>query len=349
MIEVENLTKIYGGKVKAVNGITFTVKKGESLCLIGTSGCGKTTTLKMLNRLIEPTSGSIKINNQDILQSDPIQLRRKIGYVIQKGGLFPHMTIDENIGLLLKLEKWEPKKIRARVEELLEIVNLPAAQYYGRYPAELSGGQQQRVGVARSMALNPPIILLDEPFGALDPITREQIQDEFLGLKETNGLTSVMVTHDMQEAFKMGDKIALMDKGQCVQIGTMMDFMDNPANEFVEEFLKHHTGIEQVVNLPAIKLTNQDVKTTTLEDLNLEFVDQYPTYHVFIENESICGYVTKDNWQEKDLKSAPQIQAQTPLKEVLSELLTSNLSALPVYSGNTFEGIIEKHEIQKLL
>ncbi|MEZ6186186.1 MAG: ATP-binding cassette domain-containing protein [Planctomycetota bacterium] len=246
MIELEAVRKVFpprggqGDPVVAVDGVSFTVGAGETLCLIGTSGCGKTTTMKMINRLIEPTSGTIRVGGEDVTAQDVIRLRRRLGYVIQKGGLFPHMTLAENVGLLCQEEGWEAERTRARVDELLNLVNLPPDAFRGRYPREVSGGQRQRVGVARALALDPDYVLMDEPFGALDPITRSQIHDEFLDLKTRVKKTIVIVTHDMDEAFKLGDQVALMDHGRVVQLGTAEDFRERPANDFVRAFLQSH-------------------------------------------------------------------------------------------------------------
>lgn len=220
--------------------MSFEVSEGQTLCLIGTSGSGKTTCLKMINRLVEPTSGRIEINGEDALEADPIELRRGLGYVIQKAGLLPHLTVAQNVGLLPRILKWEPEQRKERVNELLDLVSLPPEKYRDRYPNELSGGQQQRVGVARALALDPPIILMDEPFGALDPITREGLHEEFLRLKQEVGKTVVMVTHDLAEAFKLGDQIALMDKGELVQFGSEDDFRERPENDFVRDFVRSH-------------------------------------------------------------------------------------------------------------
>ncbi len=246
MICFENVTREFvtpgHGTVVAVRNLTLTVAAGETLCLIGPSGCGKTTSMRLVNRLIEPTSGTITVDGRDILEQDPIELRRRIGYVIQSGGLFPHMTVARNIGLLCEVEGWEPGRTKRRVDELLELVNLPAAEFATRRPGELSGGQRQRVGVARALALDPAIILMDEPFGSLDPITRDQLHDEFAALKATVKKTIIFVTHDMREAFKLGDRIALMDAGEIVQIGSAADFRARPASSFVETFLRSHLG-----------------------------------------------------------------------------------------------------------
>ncbi|MCG8502524.1 MAG: ABC transporter ATP-binding protein [Firmicutes bacterium] len=223
--------------MKVVDDLSMTIEKGEFVVLIGESGCGKTTTMKMINRLIDPTGGKILIDGKDIRHMDPIALRRNIGYVIQKVGLLPHMTVGQNIELIPMLKEWDKQKRKERAEELLNLVGLPPAEYYGRYPNELSGGQQQRVGVARALAINPDIILMDEPFSALDPITREQLQKELLTLQDDLHKTIVFVTHDMDEALKLGDKIAVMKDGKILQYDTPEEILKNPKDEFVEYFV----------------------------------------------------------------------------------------------------------------
>jgi osmoprotectant transport system ATP-binding protein len=235
MIRAEHLSKHYGS-VKAVNDISFKVNEHENFIILGTSGCGKTTTLKMLNRLIEPTSGSIQINGKNILEQKPEELRRGIGYVLQNTGLFPHYTVAENIAIVPQLLKWNNKQIEKRIAELIEKLHLSPDQLKA-YPNELSGGQQQRVGLARALMADPPILLMDEPFGALDNITRSKIQAEFKDLDELKKKTIVMVTHDVQEAFTLGDRICLMDKGKIVQAGTPAELLFKPANDFVRNFL----------------------------------------------------------------------------------------------------------------
>ena len=239
MIELKNVSKIFGD-VAAVNSVSFELEKGEIGCIIGTSGCGKTTTLKMINRLIEPTSGEILVDGKMAKSVDPIQWRRNIGYVIQKAGLLPHLTIFENISILSKIMNKDKAFIQERVKELMQVVDLPFEEIADRYPRELSGGQQQRVGIARALMENPPVMLMDEPFGALDPITRNSMHDEFYRLNQKLGKTIIIVTHDMAEAFKLGDKVILMNEGSIVQMGTMDDYTKRPANEFVEAFLAEH-------------------------------------------------------------------------------------------------------------
>ncbi|MFP4055474.1 MAG: ABC transporter ATP-binding protein [Candidatus Brocadiia bacterium] len=240
MITFEKVSKTYAGGVQAVRELSLEVQEGETVVLLGTSGSGKTTTLKMVNRLIEPSGGRILIDQTDIMDQNPIELRRSIGYAIQHIGLFPHMTIGENIAVVPKLVGWAGEDIAERVDKLLAMVGLEPEQFRDRYPNQLSGGQRQRVGVARSLAADPPIVLMDEPFGALDPITREQLQGEFIELESQIQKTILFVTHDVFEAVRMGDRIALLDEGRLQQLATPADLVESPANEFVDHFLGQH-------------------------------------------------------------------------------------------------------------
>lgn len=246
MIELKNVCKSYSPNTYVVKDLNLVVQEGELVVLIGESGCGKTTTLQMINRLIEPTSGSIFIKGKDIRSIDKNALRRNIGYVIQDIGLFPHRTIARNIATVPLLCKKDPAQVDKKVRELMEIIGLPYEQYADRYPSELSGGQQQRVGVARALANDPDIILMDEPFSALDPITREQLQDELLRLHDEMKKTIVFVTHDIDEAIKLGDRIAIMQNGEIVQCDTPEVILKNPVNEFVAEFI----GQKRLWNTP---------------------------------------------------------------------------------------------------
>ncbi|MEC2057337.1 betaine/proline/choline family ABC transporter ATP-binding protein [Peribacillus psychrosaccharolyticus] len=257
MLKLENISKVYKGKKKAVNNISLEIKKGEFICFIGPSGCGKTTTMKMINRLIEPSEGAIYINGENILEKDPVDLRRQIGYVIQQIGLFPHMTIYENMMLVPKLLKWSENEKRERAEELLKLVDMDP-EFLDRYPNELSGGQQQRIGVLRALASNPPLILMDEPFGALDPITRDALQEEFKNLQRTLDKTIVFVTHDMDEAIKLADRIVILKGGEIVQVGTPDEILRNPVNAFVEEFIGKDRMLQ---TLPDVELVQQIMNT----------------------------------------------------------------------------------------
>ncbi|MCK4910235.1 MAG: ATP-binding cassette domain-containing protein [Thermodesulfovibrionales bacterium] len=237
MLNLENIEKQYEDGTRAVRNLTLDVKEGETLVLLGSSGCGKTTLLKMINRLIEPTSGNISIKGTGILEQDPIEVRRSIGYVIQGVGLFPHMTIEENVSVVLSLLGESERARRSRAVEVLEVVGLDPQQFLYRYPDELSGGQQQRVGVARALASKPSIMLMDEPFGALDAVNRDMLQQELLRLKDKLEKTIVFVTHDIFEAFTLADRIAVLHEGRLQQIGTKDEILAAPATEFVEELL----------------------------------------------------------------------------------------------------------------
>jgi osmoprotectant transport system ATP-binding protein len=247
-IQLVDVTKRYPGqKAAAVDGISLDIPAGEVVMLVGPSGCGKTTTLKMINRLIEPTSGQILIDGEDARQQDADSLRRKIGYVIQGGSLFPHLTVAANIALVPGLLRWDKRRIAERVDELLELVGLDPARYRDRYPRELSGGQQQRVGVARGLAADPPVILMDEPFGAVDPITRQRLQDELLSIQDELHKTIVCVTHDFDEAVKLGDRIVILREGATIaQYDTPDAILAAPADRFVEDFVGAGAALKQL-------------------------------------------------------------------------------------------------------
>jgi osmoprotectant transport system ATP-binding protein len=234
MIALENVSKSYdGGRTFSVRQVSLTVPAGNLLALVGGSGSGKTSTLKMINRLVEPTAGRVEVNGRDVRTADPVELRRGIGYVFQGVGLFPHMTAAENVAVVPRLLGWPPAKIAARVDELLEMVHLPPAEYRHRLPRHLSGGQQQRVGFARALAAGSRVMLLDEPFGALDPVTRDEIRDDFLALRRRLGLTAVMVTHDTAEALLSADRVAVMNGGRVVRVGTPGELLADPGDPFV--------------------------------------------------------------------------------------------------------------------
>ncbi|MFI7583705.1 ABC transporter ATP-binding protein [Kocuria sp. M1N1S27] len=247
-ILLENVSKRYPGQGRAaVDGLTLEIPAGSIVMLVGPSGCGKTTTLKMINRLIEPTDGRIVIGDQDVTSMNGDELRRGIGYVIQAGGLFPHMSVATNIGMVPKMLGWDKQRIAARVDELLELVSLDPAVYRDRYPRELSGGQQQRIGVARALAADPPVLLMDEPFGAVDPITRQRLQDELINIQHELQKTIVCVTHDFDEAVKLGDWIAVFDEGaRVVQYDAPERILAEPADEFVEDFIGSGAGLKQL-------------------------------------------------------------------------------------------------------
>ncbi|WP_374953098.1 ABC transporter ATP-binding protein [Pseudoclavibacter sp. AY1F1] len=251
-IELTDVTKHYPGQDRpAVEGFSMSIDPGELIMFVGPSGCGKTTTMKMVNRIIEPTSGSIKIDGKDVLSLEPNELRRHIGYVIQQIGLFPHLTIAENIATVPKLLGWSKSRIAERVDELLQTVELDPGVFAKRYPRQLSGGQQQRVGVARALAADPPVMLMDEPFGATDPITRERLQGEFLRLQAEIGKTIIFVTHDFDEAIRLGDRIAVLsERSKIEQFDTPANILAKPANEYVSSFIGKGAALKRLALIP---------------------------------------------------------------------------------------------------
>lgn len=305
MIRFKNVWKTFGN-LHVIKNLSLEVKEGETLVILGKSGSGKTTALKLINRLIDPTSGTILVHGEDICNLDPIHLRRNIGYAVQEIGLFPHMTVEENIAIVPRLLKWEEKKIKDRVDQLMEMMGLAPKEYLHRYPLKLSGGQRQRIGVARALAADPPILLMDEPFGALDPITREETQKEFLELESKIKKTIVFVTHDLFEAVTMGDRIALMNGGQLEQVATPKEFVENPPSDFADQFLGKHRF-------------QLSLLTKTIDE--------------YIDDVTIAS------------SELPRIQTGTTLIEALDHFKNSTKSALPVYSGSSFKGELKKEKL----
>ena len=313
MIVFDKVNKIIKKKFHIISDLSFEVEKGKTLVLLGKSGCGKTTTLRMINRLIKPTTGNIYINGEDTRTLDPISLRRNIGYAIQNVGLFNHMNVFENIAIVPKLLKWDSKRIENRVDELLELLGFKSREFKKRYPVQLSGGQKQRIGVARALAADPPIILMDEPFGALDPLTREQVQNEFIELESDIQKTVVFVTHDIFEAVKLGSRIALMDKGQIVQIATPKELIENPKNEFVDQFLGQHR------------------------------------FQLSLMTQSIKKIVTKEESKEEMKRTEDSLSIRTLLFDALDSFKKVKKEKLPVFDKNKFVGFLYKKEMQKII
>ncbi len=299
-IEIRNLTKHYGD-VAAVSDVNLDIIGGELLVLIGGSGSGKTTTLRMINRLIEPDAGSVVINGKDTREFDDVILRRNIGYVIQQIGLFSHMNVRDNIGLIAKLEGWKSDRIDARVTELLEMVDLPPETFLHRYPRELSGGQQQRVGLARALVMDPSLLLMDEPFGALDPILRKQLQDEFLKIKEGIRRTILFVTHDIDEAFKLGDRIAIMHEGELVQVGTPEELLFHPANEMVAYLVEANRKYRHIENFTVQDLMSPVPKSyfcegsLTVADALDRIIANDTGLVIVMETDGVRGIVTRSD------------------------------------------------------
>ena len=351
LIEIRKVSKVYPGGVDAVSGVSLDVEEGETLVLIGTSGSGKTTLMKMINRLIEPSSGEIRIRGQDIGKLNPIALRRDIGYVIQKIGLFPHMTIEENIAVVPRLKGWPLERRREQAKELLSLVGLEPDQYLRRHPSELSGGQQQRVGVARALAGNPPIILMDEPFGALDPITREQLQEEFRQLKERIRKTIIFVTHDIFEAVNLADRMAIIEAGRILQVDRPELVLAHPADEFVARFLGKHRFQLEMSTVQVSDVMNENAVTVRLSGHRqsvaraVELMRQHRVTSLFAvdEEQKLVGIVTAEAMrrarEDADLKQIVAVDVatvgpETDLLSAMHVMANSQYTALPVLDGS---------------
>ena len=360
MINLKDISKTYPGESKpAVDNLSLEIDEGEICILVGPSGCGKTTTLKMINRLIEPSSGKIFINGQDAINQNPNKLRQDIGYVIQDIGLFPHMTVAENIATVPKLKDWDQAKIDERIDELLNLIGLNPADTKDKYPAQLSGGQKQRIGVARAMAVDPPIMLMDEPFAAVDPITRTQLQNEFLSLQKKIQKTICFVTHDIDEAIKMGDKIAILNQGRLIQSDSPKNILFNPKNEFVEDFVGSDRSLKVLNLIKVSEIMKKNIPTATTQSSPKEVLDKIndsrQSYILVIDKEEkLIGYVNKKrmksnsnkNWKE-NIKYSQVISSDASLIDALSRLIQNNQSILPVTSDeNNLIGIVKLKDIQ---
>lgn len=325
MIKVENITKRFKNRM-VLKSISFQIEKGEFVSIIGPSGCGKTTLLKMINRLIKPTSGKIYINGENIYDKDPITLRRNMGYVIQQNGLFPHMTIKDNIEIIPKLEKKKSEEIYKRTIELMNMVDLNPDEYLNRYPSELSGGEQQRIGVARAFANDTDIVLMDEPFSALDPITRTDLQNELLNLQSKLNKTIVFVTHDMDEALKLSNKICLMKDGEIIQFDEPEKILKEPENEYVESFV----GKNRIWDNPEY-IRAQDIMT----NINNNF--------------GITGFFTLIANKGK-YKKIPKIKYDENITSILKILDENKAESLHVINENKkIIGIITQNELVAIL
>lgn len=364
MIELDRVSKSYG-RQGVVKDVCLRIEEGQFVVLIGPSGCGKTTTLKMINRLVEPTGGQIKINGKSIADINPVLLRRGIGYVIQQIGLFPNMTIGQNIELVPKLLKWSPQKRHERTLELLKLVDMDPGTYISRYPSELSGGQQQRIGVLRALAAQPPLILMDEPFGALDPITRDTIQNELKRIHKKLNKTIVFVTHDMDEAIKLADKIVIMRDGEIVQADTPENILEHPANDFVAEFIGKHrvtspgdcVKVEQVMKANPVTTSGKKGVSESLSLMRSKGVD---SLILVDEEDRYMGVVTIEaiGRAAKDIRSigvladekAPVIPAEGDAKDAFSLLLDKRADFVTVVdSQSKVVGLVTKTSLVKAL
>lgn len=355
MLKLEHLSKVYRGGKKAVDDLNIEINKGEFVAFIGTSGSGKTTALRMINRMIEPTSGKITINDEDVMKKNAVALRREIGYVIQQIGLMPHMTIRENITLVPRLLKWDKEKKDDTAKRLIELVSLPES-YLDMYPAQLSGGQQQRIGVLRALAANQDLILMDEPFGALDPITRDTLQDLMKDLQQRLGKTVVFVTHDMDEAIKLADRICIMHDGKVVQYDTPDNILSNPATQFVKDFIGSHrlvqerpsaTVVDEVMITPITisleKSLDDAIRTMVQKRVDTLFVvDGQNKLKGFLNVENI----TSERHRTSSVADAMDkdvffVMVGTRLQESVRRILRRNLKNIPV--------IDEQHKLVGLI
>ncbi len=333
MIRLEGLGKRYGDGTVAVESLDLVVPEGELVCLVGPSGCGKTTTMKMINRLIEPTSGRIVLDGDDVTRVDPVQLRRRIGYVIQQVGLFPHQSIADNVATVPRLLGWDKKRSRARAGELLELVGLDPATYADRYPAQLSGGQRQRVGVARALAADPPVLLMDEPFSAIDPIARDRLQGEFLRVQQEVRKTIVFVTHDIDEAVRLADRIAVFKQGgRLEQYDTPATILGTPASPFVADFVGAERGLRRlaVTGISSEDIEKQPVVALddSLDDARRSLAALHARWAVVLDPaESLHGWVALPELDgtgrvaDRARRFGAHVYADSTLKAAMSEML----------------------------
>ncbi|WP_147916766.1 ABC transporter ATP-binding protein [Ruania zhangjianzhongii] len=361
MIRLEGLTKRYPGQQRnAVDALDLDIHRGEIVVLVGPSGCGKTTTMKMINRIIEPTAGRILLGGEDVTTTNADRLRRRIGYVIQQIGLFPHMTIAENIATVPKLLGWDATRIRARVDELLRMVNMAPEEYRSRYPKQLSGGQQQRIGVARALGADPAVLLMDEPFGAIDPITRDRLQNELLRLQAEVRKTIVFVTHDIDEAIKLGDRIAILQEGSRIaQYDTPEQILTAPANDFVADFIGRGASLKRLnlTHVADIELRAwPTVSYDTDAEAALEQLRTVPESALLVLDAqgSPVSWVSAEDLRrgagrrldEIGLPTNPAVEPRATLSDALNELITARYSVtIVVDDDGVFQGVVDIDQI----
>ncbi len=363
MIEYKNVKKVYGDgetAVTAVNDVSFKIAQGEIVVFLGPSGCGKTTLLRMTNKLESISGGTISVGGRNIREIDPVRLRRSMGYVIQQIGLFPNKTIFDNIAMVPRVLKWDRARIKERVGKLMELVKLDPELYSSRYPVELSGGQQQRIGVARALAADPDILLMDEPFGAIDPINRDKIQDEFMRLQARLKKTIAFVSHDIHEAIKMADKIAIFRGGRLVQYDTPEVILTQPKNKFVSDFVGADRALKVLNLIRARDAMNKNPKNILRADTPCPeamkfFSEKSRTSAIVIRDDKPIGYVTPRlvKFEEGPVSDVAEpyqvfVEDDEPLRDVLSSMLMDSMTTYPVVDENgSFKGSITYQNIQK--
>jgi osmoprotectant transport system ATP-binding protein len=357
MISLKDVSKTFDGGEPAVKGMTMKIEEGETVVLVGPSGCGKTTTMKMINRLIEPTGGSITVSGTDVLHQDPVQLRRGIGYVIQSVGLMPHRTVADNIATVPRLEGWDKPRMTDRIQELMAIFDLDKG-LLTRYPAELSGGQRQRVGVARALAADPPVMLMDEPFGAVDPIVRERLQDQFLEIQERLRKTIVFVTHDIDEAIKMADRIAILNLGGVIeQFAEPEAILREPANDFVKQFVGAERGLKR---LALIKVRDIEVEegpvvapSTMVDEARTRMRGFEQDWAAVVDDGELLGWVDPASLEGKRIvgdaearKFSAYVTADSSLRQALDSIVTSRTQvAVVVDEDEKYRGILSLERV----
>ncbi len=361
MISLKNVSKVFDSAEgsAAVHDLSMDIVRGETVVLVGPSGCGKTTTMKMINRLVEPTSGEITVNGTDVMKQDPVELRRGIGYVIQSIGLMPHRTIAQNIATVPELLKWDATKVKQRVAELSDILELDEA-LLGRYPNELSGGQRQRVGVARALAVDPPVMLMDEPFGAVDPIVRERLQDQFLDLQDRLKKTIVFVTHDIDEAIKMADRIAILNRGGVIeQFASPEEILRSPANDFVKQFVGVERGLKRLALLKVSQIGIEEGPVVSpeapirdaeraMEKFDYDWCSVVEDGELlgWVDRESLGGCLTVAEAQARPFSA--YVTHDSTLREALDSIVTSRTQVAVVASGGQrYVGILSLERISK--
>ncbi|MEU2491323.1 betaine/proline/choline family ABC transporter ATP-binding protein [Streptomyces sp. NPDC007883] len=363
MIRFEEVGKVYPDGTTAVDGLSFEVAEGELVTLVGPSGCGKTTTMMMVNRLIEPTSGRILVGGEDISRVDPVRLRRRIGYVIQQVGLFPHRTVLDNTATVPSLLGWRKRRARARAAELLDLVGLDPKTFGDRYPQQLSGGQRQRVGVARALAADPPVLLMDEPFGAVDPVVRERLQNEFLNLQAAVRKTVLLVTHDIEEAVRMGDRIAVYGQGRIEQFDTPGAVLGTPATDYVARFVGADRGLKRLsvteieeegleqppvarldepAGAAAARLRAADARWAVVLNAGGDL-------HGWVSAESLARAGDRGTVGDLARRMEAWVPLGAPLKQAFSEMLQHDAGWVAVVDGARFAGVLTPAKLHEAL
>src|SRR5450631_905089 len=357
MIRLDSVSKRFPNGQIAVDALSLEIPAGETCVLVGPSGCGKTTTLQMINRLIEPTSGRIFLDDDAVTRADPVQLRRRIGYVIQQVGLFPHQTIGTNVGTVPRLLGWKRERIVERVDELLRLVGLEPAEYRDRYPAQLSGGQRQRIGVARALAADPPVLLMDEPFGAIDPVTRMRLQDEFLRLQSEVQKTVVFVTHDIEEAVKMGDRICILEVGgKLAQYDTPAEVLGSPASPFVADFVGADRGLKRLRVTPIARDSLEHpptvLPTASRADARAAIERSGADWVAVVSSDGrLVGHVRRDRSSgDGPVSSCTErleawVSIDAPLEDALASMLLTDLGWVAVLDGDRFLGVLTPESV----